>query len=156
MKNVVPLKVIFFDLGDTLVKQNPDGGSRKIWIEGAQEAIAQLNGKGVRLGIISNTGTLERHELFDDLLPTDFNADVFEENLIILSSEVDAVKPKLRIFAHAIDNAGVAPVECLFCTEDLSHTLAAQEIGMRAVWLQLDDIKRLADKLIEDDSFLLA
>ncbi len=149
--DVFPLKVIFFDLGDTLVRKVP-GSTRSEWIEGAKEALVQLDEKGVRLGLLSNTGNLTRDRLFNDLLPVDFNADMFEEKLIILSSEVGAEKPKLRIFAHAIDEAGVAPVKCLFCTEDLPHTLAAQQIGMRAVWLPLPplgNIESLTTELIK-------
>ena len=152
--DVFPLKAIFFDLGDTLVRKVP-GTTRREWIEGVKEGLVQLGEKGVRLGLLSNTGNLTRSELFDDLLPLDFKTDMFEEELIILSSEVGVVKPRFGIFAHAVDRAGLAPVECLFCTEELSHVLAAQEIGMRAAWVQSGGIKRLADKLIEADPPLL-
>ena len=58
------VKVVFFDLGQTLV-------SNGHWIEGAQDAVSSLLERGVRLGIITNTGNHTRDQLVR-LLPSDF------------------------------------------------------------------------------------
>jgi FMN phosphatase YigB (HAD superfamily) len=119
------VKAVFFDLGETLVTKN-----RK-WVSGGKDALSRLRAKGVRLGVISNTGDLPRAELLAEL-PTDFKFSLFEDALVILSSEVGVAKPSPAIFELAPVRAGLRPEECLFCTEDLLHTLAAQRAGMRA------------------------
>lgn len=43
------IRVIFFDLGDTLVRVP------KIWLPGAQALLAALKQRGIRLGIISGS-----------------------------------------------------------------------------------------------------
>ena len=118
------LKVVFFDLGETLVTQG------KAWVPGAKNLLAQLSGKGVRLGVISNTGDLARPDILK-LLPADFDLNLFESKLILFSSEVHVEKPAPAIFQLAIKRAGVPSGKCLFCTEDLLDTLAAQRAGMR-------------------------
>ena len=120
-----PFPVVFFDLGKTLVT------SSRAWMPGAQEALAQLHQAGVHLGIISNTDGLDRQALLA-LLPVDFDVGLFDEHLVLLSSEVGHKKPELTIFRMAVERAGVAPTPCLFCTDDLLEALAAQQTGMRA------------------------
>ena len=119
------VKAVFFDLGETLVTRN------RQWVVGAKDTLARLRAEGVRLGVISNTDTLERAELLD-LLPPDFDFGLFEDALVILSSEVGVEKPSPAIFELASSKAGLPALACLFCTEDLPHTLAAQATGMRA------------------------
>ena len=63
--------VVFFDLGDTLVT------SSQGWVTGAQGVLSTLRTKGVRLGVISNPGTLSRTQLLQ-LLPSDFDMKVLE------------------------------------------------------------------------------
>ncbi len=139
------VKVIFFDLGETLVT------ATRQWLPGAKAVVAQLRLQGFRLGIISNTGTFTRQQLLNDQLPTDFSFSLFENNLILLSSEVHLEKPDLKIFRKAIEQAHVDAAQCLFCTEDLRHTLAAQRTGMLTARLQkppLSEIATLAADLL--------
>jgi FMN phosphatase YigB (HAD superfamily) len=119
------VKAVFFDLGETLVTKN-----RK-WVSGGKDVLSRLHAKSVRLGVISNTGNLTRAQLLQEL-PTDFKFSLFEDALVILSSEVGVDKPSPAIFELASVRAGLHPEECLFCTEDLLHTLVAQKTGMRA------------------------
>lgn len=126
MSNTSFIKVAFFDLGGTLVGNNKD------WIPGAHETLAKLSEKQIRLGLISNTGDLLRPAILD-LLPEDFDLGIFEEELIIFSSEVHVAKPDPEIFRLAIRRSGVKPTECLFCTEELSHILVAQQEGIQTV-----------------------
>jgi putative hydrolase of the HAD superfamily len=124
--------VIYFDLGDTLV----DNSNPASWLPGAHDAIDLLRQKGLRLGLISNTGDLTRQQLIA-MLPPDFDLSQFDESLIILSSEVGVEKPALDIFRLAVTKSCVVARRCLFCTEDLFHTLAAQQVGMQVARLQI-------------------
>lgn len=114
----------FFDLGDTLVRS-----ADRSWLAGAKKALRAAKAAGLRLGIISNTGDLDRAQL-SELLPEDFDWGDFEPALVILSSEVGVEKPSPEIFLKAVAASGAGPAECLFCTEDLTDALAAQRAGM--------------------------
>lgn len=119
------IKVVFFDLGETLLTR------RREFVSGAQAVLAELRRRQVRLGIISNTGEMTRR-LIMETLPRDFDLASFEERLVIFSSEVGVQKPDPRIFRLAVERASLPAEGCLFCTENLLHTLAAQQTGMCA------------------------
>lgn len=134
----LPYRVIFFDLGDTLVR----GGGRREWVPGARETLSRLHAgsDAPKLGILSNTANLKREQIVSNLLPPDFDLSWFEPGLIVLSSEVRVEKPSPAIFRLALERAaklGAAAGACLYCTEDLTETLAAQQAGMHAARLLL-------------------
>jgi putative hydrolase of the HAD superfamily len=118
------ITTVFFDLGDTLVVT-----ADRSWVPGAKATLADLRGRGLRLGVISNTGDLTRPEV-TPLLPADFDWAAFTPELVILSAEVGAEKPSPAIFRSSVKAAGVPAQECLFCTENLTDTLVAQRVGM--------------------------
>lgn len=121
----------------------------KHWLPGAKSVLSQLHDRGLRLGLITNTGNLTRAQ-FLKLLPADFNLDLFAAELVILSSEVHIEKPDPMIFKLALQRAAAEATACLFCTEDLLHTLVAQSVGMRAARLQAppqSDIGTLVEHL---------
>lgn len=91
---------------------------------GALEALAELRRRRVRLGIISNTGGMTRRAIIETL-PRDFDLGAFEAGLVIFSSEVGVEKPDPHIFRLAVERTALPAEECLFCTENLLHTLAA-------------------------------
>jgi FMN phosphatase YigB (HAD superfamily) len=137
-------RVIFFDLGLTLV-----GSDSKQWNPGAQTVLSQLRSADLRLGVISNTGNLTRADL-EARLPPDFKWSTFISKLILLSSEVGIEKPDLRIFRLAVERAGISAEKCLYCSEDLLETLAAQRVGMAATRVlppPKSDLKTLPDRL---------
>lgn len=121
-------KVIFFDLGDTLIRN-------KDWLPGTLQLIQLLSEETVRLGVISNTGELTRKDLIT-MLPADFDWNYFEDELIILSAEVKVEKPLPEIFALAIAKSECDPEECLFCTENILDTLVAQQLGLHTYRVQ--------------------
>ncbi len=123
MHNPSLIEAAFFDLGGTLIGNNQD------WIPGARRTIEKLHQRRVRLGIISNTGNLSRPAILD-LLPRDFDLGLFEERLVIFSSEVHLEKPDPAIFRLAIKRSRLPAANCLFCTEDPSHIQVAQQLGM--------------------------
>jgi len=137
------IKVAFFDLGGTLV------GNKRDWIPGAKDTLTKMLQKGIRLGLISNTKNLSRPEILE-ILPKDFNMSLFENELVIFSSEVHIEKPNPEIFKLAIMRAGVKPSQCLFCTEELPHILVAKQQGMQTALLQAppkSDIEKLIERL---------
>lgn len=146
---LTPVKVVFFDAGDTLVTRSASAapGSRFKWAPGAKSALSQLGAAGARLGLLSNAPAMTREQL-QARLPVDFSFAVFEPALVIISSEVGVEKPDPAIFALAVQRAGVPGVECLFCTEELLHVLAAQQAGLRATWVPTGRIKQFADELV--------
>jgi FMN phosphatase YigB (HAD superfamily) len=116
------VKVIFFDIGDTLV-------SKKKWLPEAKQTMASWRSAGLRVGLISNTGSLSRDEL-QNLLPTDFDYADFEEGLI--SSGIGIEKPALALFSLAVQHANVWPWETMFVVESLAESLAAHSAGILA------------------------
>jgi FMN phosphatase YigB (HAD superfamily) len=139
------IKAIFFDLGETLVTKD------KQWIPGARATLSDLHQKGIRLGIISNTGNLLRPKILE-MLPADFDIQMFEQMLVIFSSEAGVEKPDPQIFSLALSKAGIEATNCLFCTEDLVHTLVAQQLGFitaRILPTPFADIAHLSESLIE-------
>jgi FMN phosphatase YigB (HAD superfamily) len=142
--SVQRISTIFFDLGDTLVRSGV-----RAWVPGAKETLDALSAKSLRLGIISNTGDLNRDQL-SALLPADFRFDAFENSLILLSSEVGVEKPSPEIFATAVSRANVEASKCLYCGENLDEALVAQAVGMRVARLltpPISDIGRLTASL---------
>ena len=109
------MRVVFFDIGDTLV------GKGK-WLPGAKEILAKLRAAKIRIGLISNTGDLSRDKL-QKLLPDDFDFADFEEGLVMLSSEVGVSKPSLAIFSLAVHHAGVQPWSTMFVGETLEEVI---------------------------------
>lgn len=126
----MPIKIIFFDLGDTLVT-NP-----KTWLAGAKSLLSSLKSHSFKLGIISNTGNLTTRAEILDLLPPDFDLTIFEPTLVLFSSEFGVAKPKPAIFEEAVNRASISAAECLYCSENILETLAAQHVGMMAVRVQ--------------------
>ena len=126
------IKVVFFDIGSTLVSQ-------KKWLPGAKEIIAKLKTHGIRVGLISNTGRMSREEL-SDVLPDDFLLENFDQGIVLLSSEIGIEKPSLSVFSLAIQHADVSPWETMFIGENLTETVAAQASGMRAARIALSAV----------------
>ena len=131
MNTAIPLQVVFFDLGDTLISTG------RTWVPGAKNALEALLGAGARLGIISNTGNMTVSQI-EALFPPDFEVAVFKRELVKYSSVVGYEKPDPRIFEEAIRAASVSPGACLFCTESARDTIAAQMAGMIAYRLSND------------------
>ena len=136
------IRVAFFDIGETLVRSRT--GNPPELVNGAFEMVKELRARGIRTGIISNTGDLTREQLVD-FLPDGFDFDLFEPSITILSSdpEIGVEKPSSAIFALAYSRAtrlisALSPSECLFCGENLVETLAAQAAGFLGLRVLLD------------------
>lgn len=139
------LEAVFFDLGDTLV-ENPGTGIFVVR-PGAREMVADLQERGVRLGIITNVpGGWDLDDLRALLAEPEF-LDEFE--VVILSSQAPAPKPNPLIytFAHGSLAAPRPPItSTAFVGETLSEignhattpTQGARAVGM--VGIHLSDL----------------
>ena len=96
------LTTIFFDLGETLVRPVVENGEivRFAVFDFAVPVLEDLIGRGLRLGVISNTGTETRQHM-EDLLEGAGLLRFFEAHLLILSSEVHLTKDDPTIFTLA-------------------------------------------------------
>ena len=137
------IRVVFFDIGETLVRRNAAG--KQVLVSGVLEVIEHIREKGVLTGIISNTGEYTRQEL-SALLPAEFRFDFFEPELVLLSSELGAEieKPGATIFAIAYERASrltssLSPANCLFCGESPIEILGAQIAGFTGARVLADE-----------------
>jgi FMN phosphatase YigB (HAD superfamily) len=130
--------VVFFDLGDTLVHAKDPSQ----WRTGARDAIERVHSAGAQIGLLSNTGTLDRQGL-RPLLPPDFPWTYLNDRLIVLSGEHPWAKPDPEIFRFAIAQTGLSGHRSLYCSEDLAETVAAEQAGMRSVRLSSDNFAEL-------------
>lgn len=139
------LDVVFFDLGDTLVEL--DGSSGLFVLRaGAADVVAQLQGLGIRLGIITNVPSDWTREDLEAVMAEPEFLDEFE--VVILSSQAPAAKPDPAIYLFSQSQLTQPPVinRSAFVTETLDHiadselapTLGARSVGM--VGIHLSDV----------------
>jgi putative hydrolase of the HAD superfamily len=101
-------------------------GNRIGWFpfDGAAEALADLRGRGYRLGVITNWDASARKLL------ARYDLDRFFEQVVV-SSEVGCEKPDLRIFELATSAARVPPEQCLYVGDNYYvDTVGARAAGM--------------------------
>ena len=130
------IRVIFFDLGDTLGSAVLSPSPVHLVAFDAYPFVAgllsDLQGKGLRLGIISNTGDDGRPTV-DAVLNASGILDYFDPILRIYSRDVGLTKNSPAIFSRAAELAGFAesPQRCLFVGEDATERGFAIEARMR-------------------------
>lgn len=100
-------------------------------VEGARDTLSTLRGKGIRIGLICDTGFTSGHvvrQLLEENGLTD-HIDVY-----CFSDEVGVPKPGNEIFAKALAGLGVRPPEACH-VGDLRRTdiAGAHDVGMHAV-----------------------
>ena len=102
--------------------------------EGAQEVLRSLQGQGLRLGLICNTGRTPGKML---RLVLDRLALAPYLHVLTFSDEVGLRKPHPEIFRHTLSALGVAAAEAAHIGDDTTTDVAgARGIGMRAVHLR--------------------
>ena len=87
-----------------------------------EPALVELRSRGLRLGIVSDTGP-EARRLYEELGWTRF----FEAYAI--SGELGCCKPDPRMYRTASDALGLSPAECLFVDNDLGCLRGAAVLG---------------------------
>ena len=135
------MKIILFDLGDTLEykDQNKDVlmlGTIEL-LSGVQE-MRDHNGDTPALALVSDFD--EPTENYYALLQT-LGIDSFFKPLkerVTLSNEVGVMKPDEKIFRAAIDkiSKGLSFQNVIFITENKQHTAAARKLGMMTIRLK--------------------
>ncbi|MCL6505822.1 MAG: HAD hydrolase-like protein [Bryobacteraceae bacterium] len=128
-------RVVFFDLGDTLVFSNAAGQRERF--PDALDTLQVLQRRGYRLGLISNQPAGATVSQVQGVLQDLGLARYIESALITISTEIpgNAGKPNRPIFDLALEKAGhAAPSErSIFVTETFSHIAAARGFGWRAI-----------------------
>ena len=130
------IKSIFFDIGDTLgipvFSPPPVQLVRVDLFFFAAELLRSLSDRGLRLGIISNTGDIDGARL-DETLNAAGIRDFFEPALRLYSKDVGLEKNSPEIFRVAAERAGPAatPQACLFVGENETERGFASDAGLR-------------------------
>lgn len=93
------------------------------------DTLRTLHGRGLRLGLISNS-----HRPLDSF-GAHFNLDGLF-SVTVSSAEFGVMKPDPRIFQEALGRMGVPAAEAVMVGDSLSHdVLGARAAGMHGVWL---------------------
>jgi len=102
-------------------------------INGVEAAIERLRGRGIRLGIVCDSGMMVGRVLRGQLARTGL-ARHFEPNALAFSDEVGVTKPRPEIFHKALAGLAAAPADAAH-VGDLRFTdmAGARALGMRAV-----------------------
>jgi FMN phosphatase YigB (HAD superfamily) len=102
-------------------------------IAGVESAITSLRDRGIRLGIVCDSGMMVGRVLRGQLERTGL-ARHFEPDALAFSDEVGVTKPRPEIFRKALAGLGAGPAEAAH-VGDLRFTdmAGARALGMRAV-----------------------
>ena len=100
---------------------------------GSYEVLNDLQQRGVRLGLISNTGTTPG-ATFRQSLKSLGLLDYFD--VLTFSDEVGLAKPSPRIFHLTLEQLGVTPGRAIHVGDTLEHDIAgAKAAGMGSLWI---------------------
>lgn len=80
-----------------------------------------------KIAILSNAGADRTVELFGEE-----RAELFDE--VVLSFQIGAVKPDAHAYETTASRLGVAADECIFIDDQERYCVAAEQIGMKAVF----------------------
>ena len=131
------IKSIFFDIGDTLgtavLSPPPVRLVRLDLFPYVMALLRSLADRGLRLGIISNTGDMDGASV-DAILNNAGIRDFFNASLRLYSKDVGLKKDSPEIFLVAAQRAGLAgmPQACLFVGEDETERGFAIDAGLQA------------------------
>ena len=124
------LKGIFFDFGDTLIKE----GSVET-LPNAHEILEFLTDR-YKLAIICNTSA--SGERIREILRSAGIKKYFD--LVVVSSEVGLRKPDEKIFRIALENLDLQPEEVLMVGNRVSvDILGGNQVGMKTVLIKWND-----------------
>ena len=94
------------------------------------ELLRALQGRGTPLYCLSNmpasiyTHLRQRHSFWD----------VFHG--IVISGEVQMMKPEPEVFLHLLEKYGLRPEETVFIDDSLANIEAAKGVGLRTIWFK--------------------
>ena len=120
-------------LGDYYVFESP---KKTALIDGAEELLRYLKGRGYSLSIVSN-GFKEVQ--FEKMRTS--GIDVFFEH-VFLSEDIGYQKPDRRIFDHILGELSAQPAQCLMIGDDINVDIAgARNAGIDQIFCNFTDAK---------------
>ena len=131
------IKSIFFDIGDTLgtavLSPPPVRLVRLDLFPYVTALLRSLADRGLRLGLISNTGDMDGASV-DAILNKAAIRDFFDPSLRLYSKDVGLKKDSPAIFRVAAQRAGLTdvPQACLFVGDDETERGFAIDAGLQA------------------------
>jgi hypothetical protein len=143
----MPIATVFFDLGDTLVFNNP-AGQRERFAD-TLDALQVLRERGWRIGLLSNQAAGTTPAQVQALLSSLGLARWVDPALVTISTEIagNNGKPNRPIYDLALSKAGLAatPGAAVFVTEEAAHVAAARAFGWRAAVLKRGGVCTVGD-----------
>ena len=125
------LKAIFFDLGDTLIVEQGKkhlGEASFDAVPQAEETLAELKKKGLKLGIITNT-TISREKDVRKTLQQLGLESYFD--FIVTSVDANCEKPDRRIFCAALQALIIKPSEAVMVGDQVATDIVGgNRMGM--------------------------
>jgi len=126
------------------IKQNTD----PYWLpfEGVREVLDELQRRSIGMGIISNWDWTAR-----EVLTAAGLIDYFDP--IVISCEVDCMKPESRIFELALEKVDISARQCLYIGDNYyDDALGSRKVGMQV--LIINRFGKLGVEEIEDCSVI--
>jgi FMN phosphatase YigB (HAD superfamily) len=129
------VSVLFFDLGATLVDPIVQSDGTFVGftvLPGVVEGLTKLSAERLRLGVISNTGTIDTADVREALDKSELTP-FFDEELVLLSGDVGLDKSTPAIFRLALKRAGLSGKASsgVFVGEDAAERRTARRAGMQ-------------------------
>ena len=130
------IRAIFFDLGDTLIAEEAAGGKHLpeatlTKLPYLDEVLTELERKGFKLGIITNTVTSREEHVRIALRKIGIEKHF---DLILTSLDVGHEKPDERIFMTALRELRVKPYEAVMVGNQINTDIVGgNRIGMKTV-----------------------
>jgi len=126
-----PIKVVFFDIGNTLGTRDNTGfhvfGDTKALLTGMRNAL------GLRVGVITNLPPGMSTSDISDILRDAGLLQLLDPKGVITSVDAKAEKPANAIYRFAAQQMGVQPEECLYVGEAPDEVEGALQAGMAAI-----------------------
>jgi putative hydrolase of the HAD superfamily len=130
------IRAIFFDLGDTLISEEAAGNKHLpeatlTKLPCLDEALTELERKGFKLGVITNTVTSREEHVRIALRK--IGIEKFFD-LVLTSVDVEHKKPDERIFMTALRRLRVKPSEAVMVGNQISTDIVGgNQVGMKTV-----------------------
>ena len=127
----MPITCIFFDVGGTLGDVDKHTHAFSVFAD-TRPLLESLRAPGRRFGVISNVPDSMKSADLVALLAKAGIGDLFENALVIASTDAPKQKPDAAIFAFAAKRADVDIADCMFVGEDVGEVIGARLAGMNA------------------------
>jgi len=113
-------------------------GEDAFLLDGAREVLRDLKGRGLRLGLFSNT--MWPGQIHSEGMARLGLIEFFD--VLVFSGDVGLWKPNAPAFHYVTNRLGVSPAEAVFVGDQLeADVLGAQNAGLRAVWITTGNVE---------------